>query len=62
MHSSADNYPVLNLIIAYEQIQVGLLTSVCGSCLKLDGTVRGLLDDNCVLEFLNHATKLFNEP
>ena len=62
MHSSAGTYPVLNLIIAYEQIQVGLLTSVCSSCLKLDGIVRGLMDDNCVLEFLNHTTKLFNEP
>ena len=62
MHPSAGNYPVLNWIIAYELIQIGLVTSVCASSLKLDGIVRGLMDDNCVLEFLNHTPKLFNEP
>ena len=56
------NYPVLNWKIAYELIQVGLLTSVCVSSLKLDGIARGLMDDICVLKFLNHTTKLFNEP
>ena len=56
MHPSAGNYPVMNWIIAYELIQIGLLTSVCASSLKLGGIVRGLMDDNCVLEFLNHTT------
>ena len=37
------------------------LASVVRSCLKLDGIVRGLMDDNCVLDYLNHTTKLFNE-
>ena len=40
MHPSAGTYPVLNWIIAYELIQVGLLTSVCASSLKLDGIVK----------------------
>ena len=61
MHPSVGNYPVLNWIIAFELIQVGLLTSVCASSLKLDGIARVLMDDICVLEFLNHNTKLFNE-
>ena len=26
--------------------------SVCGNSLKFNGIVRGLMDDNCVLEFL----------
>ena len=41
---------VLKLIplIAYELIQVGLLTSVCVGSLKFDG----LMDDSCVLKFL----------
>ena len=60
MHPSAGYYPVLNWIFAYELIQVGLVTSVCASSLKLDGIVRGLMDDNCVLEFLKHTTKLFS--
>ena len=55
MHPSAGTYPVLNWIIAYELIQVGLLTSVCASSLKSDEIVRGLMDDNFVLEFLNHT-------
>ena len=38
---SAVNYPVLNWIITYELIQVGLLTSVYVSSLKLDGIVKG---------------------
>ena len=57
----SDDFPVLNWRIAYELIQVCLLKSICASSLKLDGIMRGLMDDNCVLEFLNH-TNLFNEP
>ena len=48
----AISYPVLNWIIAYDLSQVHLLTNVCGNSLKLNGIVRGLMDDNCVLEFL----------
>ena len=43
LYASICNYPVLNWIIAYELIQVGLVTSVCASSLKLDGDVRGLM-------------------
>ena len=52
----------MNWIVAYKLIQFDLLTSACASSLKLDGIMRGLMDDNCVLEFFNHTTKLFNEP
>ena len=31
---------------------VDLLTSVCASSLKLNGIMRGLMDNNCVLECL----------
>ena len=30
----------------------GFTTTVCASSLKLNGSMRGLMDDNCVLEFL----------
>ena len=40
MHPSAGTYPILNWITAHELIQVGLLTSVCATSLKLDGIVK----------------------
>ena len=52
MHPSAGNCPVLNWIIPYELSWVHFLTSVCGNSLKLNRIVRGLMDDNYVLEFL----------
>ena len=52
MHPSVGYYLVLNWIIANELIQVGLLTSVCASSMKLVEIVRRLMDDNCVWEFL----------
>ena len=44
-------------IDAYE-----LMFVVCASSLKLDGIVRGLTDDNCILDFFNRTAHLFNEP
>ena len=38
------------------------MLAVCASSLKLDGIVKGMIDDNCVLDFFNHTTHLFNGP
>ena len=60
MHPSPGNYPVLNWL--YNCLRTDTSWLADASSLKLDGIVRGLMDDNCVWEFLNHTTKLFNEP
>ena len=41
-------------------MKVNLLASVCATSLKLDGIVRELIGDSCVLEFL-HTTYQFSE-
>ena len=38
------------------------MLAVCTSSLKLDGIAKGMIDDNCVLDFFNHTTHLFNGP
>ena len=60
MHPSPGNYPVLNWL--YNCLRTDTSWLADASSLKLDGIVRGLMDDNCVWEFLNCTTKLFNEP
>ena len=55
MHPSAGNYPVLNWIIAYELIWVGLLWSL----IELWG---GWWMIFVFLNSFNHTTHLFNEP
>ena len=57
---------VQNQIIAsrwmHMNYYVGYQTTVCTSSLKLNGIVKGMIDDNCVLDFFNHTTHLFNGP